>query len=430
MKLVKRTIDALPPVEKGVRFYWDDELAGFGLRVRSSGKKHFIAQYRVGGGSKGRSRRVTIGTYGVLTVEEARPKAKRILADAYAGKDHAEERDRIREAQTVSEVIEAWAKDGALTNRRTGVRRSQANVDNDVALANHHLKTLIGSRTLDSLGKGDIERLRTQIASGQSKTNRKGRKRGVIKVKGGEGTATRTIRLFSSILSYAVDRGLIESNPALGVRLAPSGQRHRYLSPEELKRLAEILDRPADSPTAGTAAVIIMLLLLTGARRGEIEGLKWSEVDFQHGMLRKETSKTGAKIIPLGRAALHIFDDQRRWISSNQIWVFPAQRGEGHFDGLSKEWRRIRKLAKLADVRVHDLRHTFASYGAGGGVGLPLIGGILGHRQASTTQRYAHLADTPLRAAADLISREISHSMTRSGTTQRNRTEHLALQEP
>ncbi|MDZ4759973.1 MAG: site-specific integrase [Alphaproteobacteria bacterium] len=411
MKLVKRTIDALPPVETGVRFYWDDELSGFGLRVRSSGKKHFIVQYRVGGGSKGRSRRITIGTYGVLTVEEARPKAKRILADAYAGKDHAEERDRIRQAQTVSELIDAWAKDGALTNRRTGVRRSQTNIDNDVALANHNLKPLLGGRTLDGPIKGDIERLRTQIASGQSRTKRKGRKRGVISVRGGEGTATRTIRLFSSILSYAVDRGLIESNPALGVRLAPSGQRHRYLSPQELKRLAEILDQPALSPTVGAATTIIMLLLLTGARRGEIEGLKWSEVDFQYGMLRKETSKTGAKIIPVGRTAMHILEDQRRWISSNQARVFPAQRGDGHFDGLSKEWGRVRKLAKLDDVRVHDLRHTFASYGAGGGVGLPLIGGILGHRQASTTQRYAHLADAPLRAAADMISREITHSM-------------------
>lgn len=107
--------------------------------------------------------------------------------DAYAGKDHAEERNRIRQAQTVSELTDTWSNDGALTNRRTGARRSQTNIDNDVAQANHHLKPLIGSRTLESLIKGDIERLRTQIASGQSKTKRKGRKRGVIKVKGGEG---------------------------------------------------------------------------------------------------------------------------------------------------------------------------------------------------------------------------------------------------
>jgi integrase len=211
------------------------------------------------------------------------------------------------------------------------------------------------------------------------------------------------------------------------VRLAPSGQRHRYLTPAEIRRLGEVLDRPADRPTAGTAAIVIRLLILTGARRSEIEGLKWSEVDFQFGMLRKETSKTGAKIIPLARPAMHILEEQRQWASGNQLWVFPAQKGDGHFDGLSKEWRRVRRAAGIADVRIHDLRHTFASFGAGGGIGLPLIGGILGHRQASTTQRYAHLADTPLRAAADVIGSEIAASLSTSTLKERGRQEQLEL---
>jgi integrase len=411
MKLGARTINALPKVEGGVRFYWDDELPGFGLRVRANGKKHFIAQYRVGGGKGGRSRRVTIGTYGTLTVDDARPLAKRILADAYLGKDHAEERDSIRKSQTVSQLIDTWAGDGVLINRRTGARRSATNIANEVALATHHLKPLIGSRMVENLTKGDIERLRNQIATGQTRTTRKGRKRGLIKVAGGEGTATRTIRLLSSILSYAVDQGIIEKNPALGVKLAPGGQRHRYLSPEELRRLGGVLNQPVGTPAAGTAVAILRLLILTGARRSEIEGLKWSEVDFQFGMLRKETSKTGAKVIPLARAALQILEDQRQWASGNQVWVFPGQKGEGHFDSLNKEWMRVRRQAGIADVRIHDLRHTYASFGAAGGVGLPLIGGILGHRQASTTQRYAHLADRPLKAAASVIAGDIAANL-------------------
>jgi len=413
MKLGKRTIDALPPVEKGVRFYWDDELPGFGLRVRANGKKHFIAQYRVGGGKTGRSRRITIGAYGTLTVDDARPTARRILADAYLGKDHAEERDKVREARTIAQLIDAWSKDGALTNRRTGARRRAVNVAGEIALANHHIRPLIGTRKVDSLTKGDIQRLRNQIATGQTRTRRKGRSRGLIKVTGGEGTATRTIRLLSSILSYAVDMGLIASNPALGVKLAPAGQRHRYLSPEELRRLGGVLDQPPASEAEATAATILRLLILTGARRSEIEGLKWSEVDVQFGMLRKETSKTGAKVIPLARAAMQILEDQRQWISANQVWVFPGQKGQGHFDSLNKEWSRIRKAAGIADVRIHDLRHTYASFGAAGGIGLPLIGGILGHSQASTTQRYAHLSDTPLRAAANIIAGEIAASLFR-----------------
>jgi len=149
------------------------------------------------------------------------------------------------------------------------------------------------------------------------------------------------------------------------------------------------------------AAPILRLLLLTGARRGEIEALNWSEVDFNLGMLCKTTGETGAKMIPLAQVAIETLENQRRWLDRNCPWVFPAYRGEGHFDGLNKEWRRIRKLAGIEDVRIHDLRHTFVCVcvcvcvcvGVGSGIGLPLIGEILGHRQASTMQRYAHLAD-------------------------------------
>jgi integrase len=412
VKLNKRSIDDIPKPDRTI-IIRDDELSGFSLRVFPTGRKVFLVQYRVGGGRNGRQRRVKLGVFGTITADEARTKAREILARAHLGDDFADERDKVRESQTVAQLIDAWSRDGVLTNRRTGARRSEVNVVGEIALANHHIRPLIGSRKVDSLTKGDIQRLRTQIATGESRTRRKGRKRGLIHVSGGDGTATRTIRLLSSILSYAVDMGLIASNPALGVKLAPGGQRHRYLSPEELRRLGAVLDQPMNSQAAATAATIIRLLILTGARRGEIEGLKWSEVDFQFGMLRKETSKTGAKVIPLARAALQILEDQRQWASGNQVWVFPGQKGEGHFDSLNKEWSRIRIAAGISDVRLHDLRHTYASFGAAGGVGLPLIGGILGHRQASTTQRYAHLADTPLRAAANVIAGEIAASLFR-----------------
>lgn len=410
MKLIKRNIDALLTPDKR-HYVYDDELSGFALSVLPSGRKTFVAHYRLGGGRTGRQRRITIGVYGKITADEARTQAKEILAKAHLGEDVAEQRDELRASQTVGQLIDTWSRDGALINRRTGAPRKQVNVNNEIALANHHIRRLLGSRTVDSLIKGDIQRLRTQIATGETTVRRKGRSRGLIKVTGGQGTAVRTVRLFSSILSYAVDNGFIERNPALGIRLPASGRRHRYLSPEEVRNLGAVINRPAGSETAATAAIIIKLLILTGARRSEIEGLKWSEVDFRFGMLRKETSKTGAKIIPLARAALLILEEQRRWTSGNQVWVFPGQKGEGAFDGLGKEWNKVRKLAGIADVRIHDLRHTFASFGAGGGVGLPLIGGILGHSQASTTQRYAHLADTPLRAAANVIGSEIAANL-------------------
>ena len=412
MKLTKRNIDALPKPDKR-HYVYDDELSGFALSVLPTGRKTFVAHYRVGGGRTGRQRRVTIGIYGKITADEARTQAKEILAKAHLGEDVADKRDEVRASQTVSQLIDAWSKDGVLINRRTGEPRKQTNINNEIALANHHIRPLLGSRTVDSLIKGDIQRFRAQIATGETNAKRKGRRRGLIKVTGGQGAAVRTVRLLSSILSYAVDSGIIERNPALGIRLPASGKRHRYLTPEEVRRLGEVINRAAASETAATAATIIKLLILTGARRSEIEGLKWSEVDFRFGMLRKETSKTGTKIIPLARAALLILEEQRQWTSGHQQWVFPGQKGDGPFDGLGKEWAKIRKLAGISDVRIHDLRHTFASFGAGGGVGLPLIGGILGHSQASTTQRYAHLADTPLRAAANVIAGEIAASLFR-----------------
>ncbi len=167
-----------------------------------------------------------------------------------------------------------------------------------------------------------------------------------------------------------------------------------FLSPDEIRRLGAVLRPP--QPTAGmeTAVKAIELLILTGARRQEIVGLKWSEVDLAFGVLRLEASKTGAKIVPLAGAAVARLQAIRAEPDADPEWVFANARGDGPYDGIGRAWDRLRAQAGLSGVRLHDLRHTFASVGAGQGVGLTLIGGILGHSQASTTQRYAHLAET------------------------------------
>ena len=154
---------------------------------------------------------------------------------------------------------------------------------------------------------------------------------------------------------------------------------------------------------------IIRLLALTGARRNEIESLKWSEVELVRNILRLEDSKTGAKVIPLAPAAKSILAEAPHIEGSP--YVFPAASGEGHYQGIGKVWRAVRKAAKLEDVRLHDLRHTFASYGAAGGLSLPIIGKLLGHSQAATTQRYAHLADDPVQQAANQIGDTIAAAM-------------------
>ena len=411
MKLTIRNIESRPKVAKET-WFWDDDLKGFGLRVWPSGRKVFVAQFRVGGGRNGRLRRVVIGPYGTFSPEEARAKAKLLLAEAALGRDPAEERDKVRNADTVNDLLDLWLREGVQINRRTGERRKERNIRGETGLVNAHLRRLLGKKSLAELTRGDIERMRASIATGETRERKKGRPRGIVNIRGGEGTAARTVRLLSSILSFAVDRDLIPANPARGIRLPSSRKMERYLTPEEFKQLGTALDSVPDNPVSKMAARILRLLILTGARRGEIENLKWTEVNFEYGMLRLVTSKTGQKVIPLARPAIDLLAEIRNGAPKNNPWVFPAFRGEGRFDGLNKEWRVIRVKAGIPDVRIHDLRHTFASVGAGGGVSLPLIAGSLGHRQTSTTQRYAHLADMPLRHAADEIGGQIADALT------------------
>jgi integrase len=407
MKLTKRVIDGLGPVTRDT-FYWDDDLPGFGLRCRPSGKRTFVVQFRVGGGRGGKLRRMNLGAYGFLTLDQARAQAKRHLAKASLGEDPGQIREEKRKIVTVNQLLEIWEREGVITNRRTGAPRAAHNIAGELGMVEAHIRPLLGKLELPKLTKADIEKARRAIATGATATTKPGRLRGRIRVVGGEGTATRTIRLLSSILSFAEDRGMISANPARGVKLAPGRKLNRFLSPDEIRRLGVVLRAP--QPTLGmeTAAKAIELLMLTGARRQEIVGLRWHEVDLTFGVLRLEASKTGAKIVPLASTAVARLEAIRAEPDADPVWVFPNARGDGPYKGIGRAWDRFREQAGLSGVRLHDLRHTFASVGAGQGVGLTLIGGILGHSQASTTQRYAHLADDPLRRAVETIAGDIA----------------------
>lgn len=378
MKLSKRAIDALGVITQET-LLWDDDLPGFGLRCWPSGRRVFFVQYRIGGVRNGPQRRLRLGVYGVLTLDQARAEAKRVLAKAALGEDPSNARSERKKSMTVSNLLDLWAQEGVVTNRRTGEPRSAHNIAGELGLVEAHIRPLLGKVDLAKLTRTDVEKARRAIANGATATNKPGRLRGRIRVVGGEGTATRTIRLLSSILSFAEDRGMIASNPARGVKLTPERRLNRFLSPLEIRRLGAVLRLP--QPTSGmqTAVKIIELLMLTGARRQEIAALKWREVDFEFRVLRLEASKTGAKIVPLAAAAFARLEALRAETDADPVWVFPNAFGDGPYDGIGRAWDRLRAQAKLEDVRLHDLRHTFASVGAGQGVGLTLIGGLLGH---------------------------------------------------
>lgn len=269
-----------------------------------------------------------------------------------------------------------------------------------------HIKPLIGSIRITTLNVTAVERMMHDIAEGKVKAA------ATPHTRGGTGAASRTVGLLSGIFAFAVRRGLCSENPTKGVKRYKDVSRERFLTPKELAGLGETL---ADAEAKGMNAsfvAIIRLLALTGARKNEIRCLRWSEVDLDGGRLNLADSKTGKRSIPLGAPAIAIFASLPR---AGETWVFPdPKHPEEPIRGLDWAWVRLRTSAGLVDLRVHDLRHSFASAGLSTGQALPIIGKILGHAHQSSTARYAHLAEDPVRDAAERISSVVAGALTGS----------------
>jgi integrase len=251
------------------------------------------------------------------------------------------------------------------------------------------------------------------VAEGRTKADVRTRPRGRAIVDGGRGTATRTVGLLGGVFSFAVARGMQTDNPIRGVKRFPDRSSERFLSPAELAKLGEALSTMETEGTNTMALSIIRLLALTGARKSEITKLKWGEVHLEHARLHLNDSKSGQKSIPLGAPAVQILSALER--PKDSEFVFPSVSGQQAFQGVDKVWRKARRCAGFPQMRLHDLRHSYASMGLAAGDALPVIGALLGHSDVKTTARYAHLADDPVKAAANRISGFIATAM--SGTT-------------
>lgn len=377
-KLTNRTVAATRPRDRDV-FVWDDELPGFGLRVKPSGVKSYVIQYR---NRHNDSRRITIGRHGVIGPEKARRKAKKMLADVQDGADPATERKDDREAPTVAELAEKYLREHAAPHKKP------RSVEEDQRLLRLHVLPALGRKKVAGITRADITGLHHAMRDTP-------------------GAANRTLALVSKMLNLAEKWGLRPdgSNPCRHVDRYPERKMERFLSVDELGRLGAVLaeaERTATELRSVIAAV--RLLMFTGARLGEILNLEWSHVDFEWSCLRLPESKTGAKVIHLNAPALEVLNGIER---DGSPWVIAGRDPDKPLVNLRKPWHRIRKAAGLDNVRLHDLRHSFASVGAAGGLSLPMIGALLGHTQAATTQRYAHLAADPLKQAADMIGERI-----------------------
>lgn len=400
VKITLRLIAGLKATSKDL-FVWDSEVIGFGLRVRPSGHKTYILQYR----HHGRARRYTIGAHGSpWTAETARAEALRLLGEVANQIDVQDEKAERRRDLTVAELCDLYLEVGLATRKASSIASARSDIEN-------HIKPMLGPRLAADIGRGDIERLLLSVSAGvTARTAKTRKKRGLSRVRGGKGAANSTILVLSAALGFGVARGIRPDNPAIGVRKFPERKLNRFLSTAEFVRLGEALAAAeAIGVESAYAIAAIRLLALTGCRRNEILSLKRSEIDFDNCCLRLSDSKTGAKVVHIGARVLDVIRAIPEVVDNP--YLLPARCGVGHINDLQPPWDRIRKAAGLDGVRLHDLRHSFASFGVNTGDSLPVVGALLGHSSSKTTERYAHLAAHPLKVAADRISSQIALSL-------------------
>lgn len=406
-KITKRAVDAVVPCGGAETVLWDTEVKGFGVRARGAGGKSYILHYRAGAGRGAALRKLTIGKHGSpWTPETARAEAKRLLVEVAAGRDPATARQQERDALTFAMLIDLYLAEGAGHKKASTLKADRGRIE-------HHLRPLLGRLRADRIGRAEIERMRNAVTAGKTAervASGEKRRAGSIAT-GGGGAAAQCVALVSSIYAFAIGRGLCADNPARGVKKAPVRKVERFLSEAEIARLAEALDTDANHSGNPYPAAAIKLLLLTGCRKGEIVSLRWEHVDFERECLRLPDSKTGAKIVYLNAPARAILQQLPRLTGNPR--VVPGLRADSGGPAIDKVWLRVRTVAGLPDVRLHDLRHSFASVGAAGGLSLPIIGALLGHKHATTTARYAHLSADPLRAANDAVGAKIAAAMNR-----------------
>jgi integrase len=382
-KITKRVVDSLK-AGTGDVFAWDDELRGFGVRVKPSGARSYLVQYR---NEHGRSKRLTIGAHGRLTAEEARKQARAILADVDKGGDPAEVKEAYRKAPTMADLCDRYMTQHAPKMKA----RSR---DEDARMIGRYVLPALGKRKVADVSRADVVKLHHELRAAPIQANR-------------------VIGLLNRMLNLAERWGIRPdgSNPCRHVDKFGEVKRERYLTADELARLGDVLAEAERTATELPSVVAaIRLLVLTGCRLSEILTLRWEHVDLTGADLRLPDSKTGAKVVHLNAPAQAVLADMER--EDGSPWVIAGAKAGSHLVNLEKPWRRIRAKAGISDVRLHDLRHSFASVAVGLGEGLPIIGRLLGHTQVQTTARYAHLAADPVKAATERVGAAIAGMMT------------------
>ena len=375
--LSKRVVDRLAVDDKdGV--FWDRELPGFGLRVYPSGAKVYIVQSRCAG----RSKRVTVGRHGDVSPYQARKEAARIIARIKAGETPIPVPPKAD--PTMTELAERYQRE------YVAMRCRPATVAHYGIMLAKHIVPALGELNVAEVERKHILALHYALRDKPTVANR---------------ALDMLVKMFN--LAEAWELRTPGKNPCRFVRrYTVQAQHERFLTPEELGRLGRVLDAaPAERLASRHGAAAIRLLVLTGCRRNEILGLRWEDVDFDAGVLHLRDTKTGARVVPLTPPAAEVLEGLPR--RSGNPWVFPGRKRGTHQRNINGSWDRIRKRAGLDGVRLHDLRHSFASRALAMGESLSMIGKLLGHTRVQTTARYAHLARASVKASTAKVAESI-----------------------
>ncbi|MGV8948887.1 MAG: tyrosine-type recombinase/integrase [Candidatus Paracaedibacter sp.] len=375
-KLTKRFVESLIPDPQKPLKFWDDELRRFGVIILPSGRRTYCIEYR---NADRIQKRVKIGVHGQITPEQARNLARIKLGQVAYGEDIAQTSKQMRNLPTLTELADEYVN-------RHGQRKRPKSLTEDQRLLRNHILPALGNMKVANISHQDIEKLHTSFGERPYQANR-------------------VVALLSKMFSLAITWGLREDNPTRGIQKYQEEKRDRWLNEEELQRLWSVLD----SYPKHITAYFIKFLILTGARKGETLQATWDQFDLAKGIWRKPSHLTKQKkteYLPLSDKALSILKETKKLIGKPQ-YVFPGHIEDQPMKEPKRFWTTVTKAAELENIRIHDLRHTHASHLVSSGLSLSIVGKLLGHTQAATTQRYAHLADAPLRQAAELFSSKV-----------------------
>jgi len=385
ISLTQTSVAKLPITGKDYRVF-DTKVPMMNVRVSKKGVKTFYFCYR---DQTRRQKWYRIGRADSITVEQARIIARRVQAEVDQGADPLAERHSSRTEPLMSDLWDAYLTQHAMPMKKP------SSVREDERLWRLHIAPAFANEPVRSLSLAAIRKLHADMRSTP-------------------GAANRMRALLSKMFSFAIDNEWRASNPCSGVKRYPENRKERFLSQLEASRLWDVLENDHDQ----CAATIIMLLLLTGARRGEVLSMEWSDLNLLHaapswtlrrGEQKGERGRRSDFVRPLGVEAVHILNRWRhRQVVPSLQWVFPSDRkADAHRSELKFAWNRIRNAANIEDVRIHDLRHSYASFAINAGEPLESIGATLGHKDLRTTQRYAHLIDETKRATVEAVSKQL-----------------------